>query len=594
MKIEIKTDKAPAAIGPYSQATMNGAGLVFVSGQLPIDPATGEFAGADITAQTRQSLENIRNILASQGLGIPEDIENVDVFVIQVVAIDALQNHGKGLSCGKAVVGAVVGDGGIGPVLVFRCHQQAAGNVVTGSLVPGVNRSSGTGVRLAAAKNGNIAVSLEGEVIDRTGNPGGNDGGGAIGLYHAGQVAVVQGVHHHPAPFGSGPLELPAENQLLGIGLIDLQIGQGDGIGGNGDAGGLGHALGAHLDGVGFVGRDSGEHGLGVGHFLALVIIPAVTVDPPVFRLDACGVVPLDGQFSIQAGHNGKVTGSDGLGGGELHRILTTSGGIPAAVDHLQPEGVELSENQIVHGDGMPGEGFGIFRLSVGGVEYLPLVGLVPLHDHGKGDASVLRTHCGGESGHIGGALGGKDLRNGRGQLVQTADLYLNGIEGARGQLGKLGDSAAYILGVRIAVGVGADHAEQTFLNVGIHMNGQLAQFLFNGNAVYRLQVLRGIVHISPDAGGKQQAKEEDQEQNADGGSFLLLLFDDHRFHMGLGFRRFQNTLLVGPQELIHFFQFLVNLCVAIFKFCDFFFCFLQLIFTFTFTCLLFLLFLPA
>ena len=70
MKIEIKPDKAPAAIGPYSQATMNGAGLVFVSGQLPIDPATGEFAGADITAQTRQSLENIRNILASQGLGM--------------------------------------------------------------------------------------------------------------------------------------------------------------------------------------------------------------------------------------------------------------------------------------------------------------------------------------------------------------------------------------------------------------------------------------------------------------------------------------------------------------------------------------------
>lgn len=68
MKKILNTDKAPAAIGPYSQATMSAAGLVFVSGQLPIDPATGAFAGEDIVAQTRQSLENIRNILASEGL----------------------------------------------------------------------------------------------------------------------------------------------------------------------------------------------------------------------------------------------------------------------------------------------------------------------------------------------------------------------------------------------------------------------------------------------------------------------------------------------------------------------------------------------
>ena len=48
----IHTDLAPAAIGPYSQAVKAG-NTVYVSGQLPIDPATGAFAGADITAQTR-------------------------------------------------------------------------------------------------------------------------------------------------------------------------------------------------------------------------------------------------------------------------------------------------------------------------------------------------------------------------------------------------------------------------------------------------------------------------------------------------------------------------------------------------------------
>jgi len=62
----IHTDLAPAAIGPYSQAVQTG-GLLFVSGQLPIDPATGAFAGEDIAAQTRQSLLNVKAILEAAG-----------------------------------------------------------------------------------------------------------------------------------------------------------------------------------------------------------------------------------------------------------------------------------------------------------------------------------------------------------------------------------------------------------------------------------------------------------------------------------------------------------------------------------------------
>ena len=62
----IVTDKAPAAVGPYSAATQSG-NCIHVSGQLPIDPATGEFAGDDIKAQTRQSLTNIKNILEAAG-----------------------------------------------------------------------------------------------------------------------------------------------------------------------------------------------------------------------------------------------------------------------------------------------------------------------------------------------------------------------------------------------------------------------------------------------------------------------------------------------------------------------------------------------
>ena len=63
----ISTKNAPAAIGPYSQA-IEANGTVFVSGQLPIDPATGEFAEGGIKALARQSLTNIKNILAEAGL----------------------------------------------------------------------------------------------------------------------------------------------------------------------------------------------------------------------------------------------------------------------------------------------------------------------------------------------------------------------------------------------------------------------------------------------------------------------------------------------------------------------------------------------
>ena len=66
----IHSEHAPAAIGPYSQAIDSGAGPVFVSGQQPIDPATGAFPEGGIREQTRQSLLNARAILEAAGLGL--------------------------------------------------------------------------------------------------------------------------------------------------------------------------------------------------------------------------------------------------------------------------------------------------------------------------------------------------------------------------------------------------------------------------------------------------------------------------------------------------------------------------------------------
>lgn len=67
MKKVIFTEKAPAAIGPYSQA-IEANGMVFMSGQIPVNPATGEFVEGGIVEQTTQVFENIKNVLAEAGL----------------------------------------------------------------------------------------------------------------------------------------------------------------------------------------------------------------------------------------------------------------------------------------------------------------------------------------------------------------------------------------------------------------------------------------------------------------------------------------------------------------------------------------------
>ncbi len=67
--VQISTSKAPAAIGPYSQAIEHN-GFIYVSGQLPIDPATGAFPEGGIKAQTEQSIKNLQAILEEGGSGL--------------------------------------------------------------------------------------------------------------------------------------------------------------------------------------------------------------------------------------------------------------------------------------------------------------------------------------------------------------------------------------------------------------------------------------------------------------------------------------------------------------------------------------------
>jgi 2-iminobutanoate/2-iminopropanoate deaminase len=75
----IQTEKAPAAIGPYSQATIAG-GLLFASGQLGLDPGSGDLVGASLDVQARQALANLKAVLTAGGVALT-DVAAVDVFL---------------------------------------------------------------------------------------------------------------------------------------------------------------------------------------------------------------------------------------------------------------------------------------------------------------------------------------------------------------------------------------------------------------------------------------------------------------------------------------------------------------------------------
>jgi reactive intermediate/imine deaminase len=78
-RIPIATDQAPAAIGPYSQAVRRGS-FVFLSGQIPLDPATGQLVEGDIAAQARRVFDNLRAVCAAAG-GSFDDVVRVGIYL---------------------------------------------------------------------------------------------------------------------------------------------------------------------------------------------------------------------------------------------------------------------------------------------------------------------------------------------------------------------------------------------------------------------------------------------------------------------------------------------------------------------------------
>ncbi len=75
----IATDKAPAALGPYSQAIRSG-GMIYCSGQIPINPATGAIEATTIEAQTAQAISNLKNVLEAAGSSLAKVVKTI-VFI---------------------------------------------------------------------------------------------------------------------------------------------------------------------------------------------------------------------------------------------------------------------------------------------------------------------------------------------------------------------------------------------------------------------------------------------------------------------------------------------------------------------------------
>lgn len=113
---KVYTEKAPAAIGPYSQA-MKAGGLLFTSGQIPIDPATGAVAGEDITAQTEQVMQNLGAVLEAAGTSFQRTVktlcflQTMDDFAAfngSMPAISRRSPHAAASPCARSRRGVLV------------------------------------------------------------------------------------------------------------------------------------------------------------------------------------------------------------------------------------------------------------------------------------------------------------------------------------------------------------------------------------------------------------------------------------------------------------------------------------------------------
>lgn len=105
MKV-ITTDQAPAAIGPYSQAVQAG-GLLFCSGQIPLDPATNELVSGDIRLETRQVMENLQGVLQAAGCDFGQVVRTT-IYLVDMADFPAVNEVYGGYFSGQKPARATV------------------------------------------------------------------------------------------------------------------------------------------------------------------------------------------------------------------------------------------------------------------------------------------------------------------------------------------------------------------------------------------------------------------------------------------------------------------------------------------------------
>ena len=126
MKRVIATNQAPAAIGPYSQAVEAG-NLLFVSGQLGLDPATGDFVPGGVREQAEQAFRNLRAILTEAGYTLA-DVVKATVFLVDmndfavVNEVYAAQFAGMDCPARSAIDVCKLPTGGLGEIVVIAAH----------------------------------------------------------------------------------------------------------------------------------------------------------------------------------------------------------------------------------------------------------------------------------------------------------------------------------------------------------------------------------------------------------------------------------------------------------------------------------------
>lgn len=105
-RIQISTSKAPAAIGPYSQAIRSGQ-FLYTSGQIALDPASGELVGQDVQAQTQQVFQNIQALLAEAGSSLAQVVKTT-VFLTSMSDFQAMNtvyaSHFSGVAPARSTV----------------------------------------------------------------------------------------------------------------------------------------------------------------------------------------------------------------------------------------------------------------------------------------------------------------------------------------------------------------------------------------------------------------------------------------------------------------------------------------------------------